>query len=264
MWSSWIFLELLYLAERTWCVWALRSFFIRVCRTSFLASTVLAAFSLMINKNAIKLILMKSSDIKMSLNKHRCVLPRVWNSVHMFPFDPCYCSHWNTNPSDIPTTTWLGLPQGQTERVGHLHACISVWLCVSVSVCVFVLPAAFQRNQSVAAAHVQVIATRGGEPCRRAAVGPLDETGLLDEVIYSPALAPTCCLLHCNSDSSRCKALWLRQTASMSTVLRRDVDETYCKIPSTNCLGLLRKLWKEFARTQQYIHIKRIFSININ
>lgn len=65
-----------------------------LCCTFFLSTAVLPAFSLMINKNAIKLNLVKSSDIKMSLNKHCCVLTRVWNSVHMFPFDPCYCSHW--------------------------------------------------------------------------------------------------------------------------------------------------------------------------
>lgn len=113
----------------------LRSLLYELCRTS-LARAGLAAFPLMINKNAIKIILMKSSDIRMGLNKHRCVLPRVWNSIHMFPFDPCYCSHWNTNPSDIPTTTWLGLPQGQRETLfASLHACISVFLCVCV--CLF-------------------------------------------------------------------------------------------------------------------------------
>lgn len=31
-----------------------------------------------------------------------CSAPRVWNSIHMFPFDPCYCSHWNTNPATFP------------------------------------------------------------------------------------------------------------------------------------------------------------------
>lgn len=108
----------------------LRSCLHELCRTS-LACAGLAAFSLMINKNAIKLIPIKSSDIKMGSNKHRCVLPLVWNSIHMFPFDPCYCSHRNTNTSDIPTTTWLGLPRGQRETRFTpvcMHQCDSVRL----------------------------------------------------------------------------------------------------------------------------------------
>lgn len=97
-------------------------------------------------------------------------------------FDPCYCSHWHTNPSDIPTTTWLGPPQGQGETLfASLHACLNVRPRV------FLL----RLIRLVAATHSQLVCAHspdGGEPCGRADLGPLDEMGLLDEVIYISVL----------------------------------------------------------------------------
>lgn len=71
----------------------LRSLLRQLCHMPLADAVLVALPLLMINNNTIKVILMKSSNIKMCLNKHCCVLPRVWNSIHMLPFDPCYCSH---------------------------------------------------------------------------------------------------------------------------------------------------------------------------
>lgn len=78
----------------------LRTLFCNFCRTT-LAWSFCCTFSLMMNKNAIKVILMKrhQNSLKQAL---LCSAPWIWNSIHMFPFDPCYCSHWNTNPATFP------------------------------------------------------------------------------------------------------------------------------------------------------------------
>lgn len=97
----------------------------------------------------------------MGLNKHRCVLPRLWNSIHMFPFDPCYCSRWNTNPSDIPTTTWLGLPRGQRETLMPvcIHALVFARVCFCVCVCSVWFGQSLQHTRS---SSVRTLLVEGG------------------------------------------------------------------------------------------------------
>lgn len=92
--------------------------------------------SLVRNKNAIKPVPREKHQQQNSSKRALlCSASQVLNSVHMFPFDPRYCSQWNTNPGDIPATTWQGLPQGRGETTfASLRACISLRPCAFVCV----------------------------------------------------------------------------------------------------------------------------------
>ncbi len=119
-----------------------------------------------------------------------------------------------------------------------LPVCMHALVCFYV--CVYVCFASSAPYDLVATTHSQLVSAHPpgrGEPCGGAAVGPLDEMGLLDEVIYTSALALQWSPLCCNSDNSRCKAL----RAADGCSLPRRVNSN--KVKSIACYRKVKKMY---------------------
>lgn len=138
----------------------------------------------MINKNAIKLILMKRSNIKNGPKQAPlCSAP----ALEFYPHVPIWSlllqslKHKSQRHShNHMTGTASGSERDAVCQFAYMHLCSPV--CVSV--CVFVLFGLVSRCNTLAARQCAPSWSRG-EPCGRAAVGPLDEMGLMDEVVYT-------------------------------------------------------------------------------
>lgn len=135
-----------------------------------------------VNKNAIKLILKKSIDIKIRLNVHCCVPSR---GLEFYPHVPILIPVIAVTETQIPAT----FPQPHDWdrlRVRERHCspvCMHALVCARVFLLHLIRLVAATRSQLVCAHSPD-----GGGPCGRADLGPLDEMGLLDEAIYISVL----------------------------------------------------------------------------